>query len=89
MMFPSRPFGSDEEPTEYGQEVEPYHDPTPLDLILADKVLQWRCKVFLDLGLTLEQARVLTLQKDADLNVARDYRKRGCPPHLVFDLLAA
>ena len=87
-MFLSGPLPGASEP-ETGEEVVPYHEPTPLDQILGDKVLQWRCKVFLDLGLTLDQARILTLQKDADLNDARTHAKRGCPPHLIFDLLAA
>lgn len=71
-----------------GTETVPYSEPSPLDQILADKVLQWRCKVFLDLGMTLPQSRRLTLQKSADLNEARGLIKNGCSPTLAFDILA-
>jgi hypothetical protein len=57
--------------------------------ILRDKVLQWRCKVFLDLGMNLHQARRLTLQRDADLAEARSLHSQGCPTDLIFDILAA
>jgi hypothetical protein len=88
MMFPSKPIG-EEDPPEYGTQIAPVDIPPDLAAIIGDKVLQWRCKVFLDLGLTLEQARTLTLQKDADTNYARRLRGAGCDPHLVFDIIAA
>lgn len=86
MMFPSRPLGEEPQP-EASTEV-PYHEPTDLDLILADKVLQWRCKVFIDLGMTIPQARKLALDKAVDTNFVRGLVARGCAPTVAFDIAA-
>lgn len=80
-MFPSRPLG--EEP-EYGAEVVPYHEPTQLDKILADKVLQFRCKRLLDAGLTLDQARDLALDRNVDLHRVEGMIAAGCAPDLAY-----
>ena len=80
-MFPSREDGD----TPAAEDLQPYHEPTQLDMILADKVLQFRCKRLLDAGLTLDQARDLALDRSVDLHyVEARLIARGCTPDLAY-----
>jgi hypothetical protein len=88
MGFPKpEPNGPEPEP-ETAVIPRPVDDPE-LEAVIADPVLQWRCKVFLDLGMTLRQARILAVARPApDLNRARHMVAAGCDPHVAFDILA-
>lgn len=88
MGFPAPdPHGPEPEP-ETAVIPRPVDDPE-LEAVIADPVLQWRCKVFLDLGMTLRQARILAVAHPApDLDTARRLVARGCEPHVAFDILA-
>ena len=66
----------------------PEYPPEDLDAFVRDPVLQWRHKVFLDLGMTTQQARRLALTRGADLDQARGMIARGCEPSLAFDILS-
>lgn len=73
------------QPEEAAEDAAP---PTQLDLILADKVLQHRCKRLLDAGLTLQQARDLALDRAVDLHlVTETLVGRGCPPALAYEIV--
>jgi hypothetical protein len=64
-------------------------DPRPdVDVILADKVLRWRCEQFLQLGMTLFQSRALALDKRVDLHATRGLVSSGCDPTTAFDILS-
>lgn len=68
---------------------DPYAPPpTQLDLILADKVLQHRCKRLLEVGFPLDQARDLALDRSVDLHtVTETLVGRGCPPALAYEIV--
>ncbi len=64
-------------------------DPRPdVDVILADKVLRWRCEQFLQLGMTLFQSRALAVDKRVDLHATRGLVGAGCDPTTAFDILS-
>jgi hypothetical protein len=86
--FPRREPEPDEQLEPETAVPRPVDDPE-LEAVIADPVLQWRCKVFLDLGMTLRQARILAVARPApDLNRARHMVAAGCDPHVAFDILA-
>lgn len=60
---------------------------TELDQIIADPVLQWRCRQFVGAGMTLHQARKLACDNRVDVHYVL-YRLigRGCDPTLAFDI---
>lgn len=67
--------------------IVPSYPPRELDEILGDKVLQWRCKQFVDAGFNLHQARKLTCDRTVDLHfVIHHLVGRGCPIDLAFDI---
>jgi RNA polymerase subunit RPABC4/transcription elongation factor Spt4 len=61
---------------------------TKTSLEIPDKIIAWRHKVFLDLGLDDMHAALLAYSKEVDLEKARSMAKAGCDPALIFDILA-
>jgi hypothetical protein len=60
-------------------------EPDDLDRILADPILQWRCKRLLDNGFNLPQARTLALDRTVDIHVVIERLVgRGCSPDVAF-----
>ena len=86
MMFPSVPPPNKPEPEKLP--AAPAYPPADLDVFVRDPVLQWRHKVFVDLGMTIQQARRLATTKAADLNQARRMIAAGCDPNIAFDILS-
>ena len=72
----------------YGAQLPQVDVDERLAAIIRDPILQWRCKVFLDLGMTMEQARHLALDKNADTNLARKLIRGGCEPAVAFDIVS-
>lgn len=72
-------------PQEAEEEVAPQ---TPLDMILADKVLQFRCKRLLDAGLALAHARDLALDRTVDIHFVEGLVAKGCTPALAYEIAA-
>lgn len=62
--------------------------PSQLDLILADKVLQFRCKRLIDAGLTLDHARDLALDRTVDIHFVEGLVANGCSPALAYEIAA-
>lgn len=56
--------------------------------VLHDKVLLWRCEQLLQMGFTLQQARVVAVARTVDLHAVRSLISRGCEPHVAFDIVS-
>jgi hypothetical protein len=80
MMFGDEPF-------KVGPIIPVEVPPDDLSVILNDGRLSYRCEQFLAAGLTLEQARTLTLDNTVDLHFVVDRLVgRGCDPFTAFDI---
>jgi len=56
--------------------------------VLRDKVLLWRCERLIQMGFTLQQARVVAVKRAIDLHAVERLIRRGCAPHTAFDIVS-
>jgi hypothetical protein len=56
--------------------------------VLRDKTLLWRCERLIQMGFTLQQARVTAVRRHVDLHEVERLISRGCAPHLAFDIVS-
>ena len=72
-----------------GERGTPEAEPqTQLDMILADKLLQFRCQRLLAAGLDLAHARDLALDRTVDIHFVEGLVAKGCAPALAYRIAA-
>jgi hypothetical protein len=59
---------------------------TDLEIVMHDPVLTHRAKALANAGLNPLQSRALALDRRVDTHAVVKMIKRGCPPHVAFDI---
>ncbi len=86
-MYPFAPPDPPDRLPPEPEQVEPEQVDEEIDLILGDKVLQWRAEQLANNGMNPRQARALALDRRVDIHfVVSRLLARGCDPDLAFDI---